>query len=127
MLPFLIDFFWCSSAALLTSFLINKYMRCAVQSSSGVSFLLCILSYALTKNTLSFPIIFGGSFIGMSLFKKFHPLELVVASAIFSLIYIMMLSELPPIGGVLGFSAFISLGFILVIKFIFQKIKAPTS
>ncbi len=126
MLLFLIDFIWCSLSALLTSLLINKYSKCAVQASSGVSLLMCLVSYTLVKDSSYFPIIFGGSFIGMSLFKKFHPFEIVIASSFFSLIYLIMIKQLPPIGGVLGLGAFISLGIINFNKFLFLVLKKAT-
>lgn len=97
-------------SATLTYHLINRKNVCAVRASSGVTLLLCLIVYFINPNLAQlFAVIYGASFIGMSLTSRFLLFEVIGASIVFVVITPMISSFSPSIGGVLGFSAFLSL------------------
>jgi hypothetical protein len=110
------------SASLLTYFAINAKDMNAVRSSALVTLMLSLVA-CLFPNVLELQmIIFGASFVGMSLSQKFNYLDIFIATLIFILLlpYIAMYS--PNVGGVLGFSAFCSLLIIRFLKILYMKI-----
>ena len=97
------------------------------QSSAFVSLFLFLLLFFLNK-IVPLPyeelcaLSFGASFIGMSSPTKATPLQLVIAAIIFSMMFHYLSPRYWGIGGALGFSAFVSLLPIHIIRLI--KIKS---
>ena len=100
-----------------TYLLHNKIKMCAVRASAGVTFFLCLVLSIIDihSDESIFGIIFGASFVGMSSSERFNIWEVTLGTLIFLILSPLLSEYTPPIGGVLGFSAFLSLFFILII------------
>lgn len=109
-------------SSLITYYLINKKNWCSVRASAVVTLLLSLLVLRLPNVENLQLLIFGASFIGMSLSQRFNYLDIIFASIIFSLSYHYFIQNTPPVGGVLGFCAFISLLIISLFKKIHKKL-----
>lgn len=106
-------------STLLTYTLINKYRVCSIKASSGTTLILClIISLFFPNGSTYFQIIFGGSFIGMSISSKFNYLEITIASFLFLPILAKLLIIFPRIGGAIGLSSFMA----LLIVYFFSKV-----
>ena len=111
-------------AVLITYNLHNKINMCAVRASAGVTFILCLLisNFGLTIDTSIYGVIFGASFLGMSSSARFSTWEVIFGTLIFLILAPLMIIHTPPIGGVLGFSAFLSLVFVLMLRLTYRQI-----
>ena len=108
----------------LTAFFINKKNYCAVRASATITLIFVIPRFIFFPNFTNIDIyLFGGSFIGMSLYKKFHPWEIFIAALIFTVNLELMIRILPQIGGILGFAAFLSLLCAQITHFLYKTLK----
>lgn len=119
----LIKLFIALPCALFTYQLINLYKYNPVKASSFITLLFCFILSLLTSSQEYFPIIFGSTFIGMSSNKVFSKKQIIVATIFFIPLSSFFLNIFPPIGGILGFSAFVACFLLLPFKILVSSKK----
>ncbi len=108
----------------LTAYFINKKNYCAIRASALITLVFVIPRTFFLPSSNDLDIyLFGGSFIGMSLYKKFHPWEIFFAALFFTINLKFMTEFLPKIGGILGFGAFLSLLCAEFTHFLYKNLK----
>ena len=115
--------------SILISFItyeLAKNNRIGVIRSSAIVTLIAYLVLFILQSVLNFNLelystcVFGASFVGMSCPSKVSRLLLLLASLIYSSLFISLVPLLKGVGGALGLSAFLS---IFVILFLSHLIK----
>ncbi len=102
--------------SLLTYSLIKHLSMNAVRASSLVSLISFLILFGLSK-LFVFDIeyisllVFGASFVGMCSHEVVKSYQVMLSALLFVLIYVVFSPYFGGVGGALGFSAFVSIGF----------------
>lgn len=110
------------TAGLSTFLASHKLHWGAVKSSAALSLSVAILIDYIPFQLVDIPsVFFGGSFVGMCGNKLFNEKKIVLASALYSVIYFFTYKHFNSIGGSLGSAACISCVFIFGTNKILSK------